>query len=524
MTLTLFILGHDFAYEMECVARIFFAGAKIKVVNGKSFTEINDLQDFAPAIATQVEQAGADELRVDVRAVFKGDGEAGSYGGWDKIPAGDEDCGFKGELGSGTKNRVSHGRGADCVQLQAACAQLQAAERALAAILFRILSAHTGTRPPWGILTGIRPVRLCEQWGEEGLSEDEIRERLTRDYLVSAEKAALCMETGNAQQKILALNEPDTFSLYVSIPFCPTRCLYCSFVSQAIAAAEKLVPDYIRLLCEEIRHIGALAKEKKLRLLSVYVGGGTPTSLTAAELGQVLAAIASSFDFTHLLEYTVEAGRPDTITREKLEVLRRYGVGRVSVNPQSMNDAVLRAIGRSHTSGQAEAAVVLAKGMGFDSINMDLIAGLPEETAESFAKSLDKVLSLSPENITVHTLTVKRSSRLRESESAFAGNPDTAEMLGLACEKIRAAGYFPYYLYRQKATVENLENIGFTKPNHACVYNIYSMEDRHNILAAGAGGVSKLLTNGGVERIFNFKYPFEYIGRFDEIIKRKTNA
>lgn len=493
MTLTLFILGHDFAYEMECVARIFFAGAKISIVKNIGLTDITGstsrtgeaVSSFEPEIITLAERVEANSLKLTVRAALEPYSE---YIDTQEIPVGD------GKL----------------------------AERSLAAMMFRLLAKQTKKRPPWGILTGIRPVRLCEQWGEAGLTAEEIEHRFINDYLVLPEKARLCIETGEAQKSILAMNKPDTFSLYVSIPFCPTRCLYCSFVSQAVTVAAKLIPEYVRLLGEEIRHIGSLVKQKNLRLLSIYIGGGTPTSLTAAELKQVLEAIADSFDYSHLLEYTVEAGRPDTITEEKLELLRKFGVGRISVNPQSMNDHVLRAIGRSHTSEQAEQSVILAKSMGFKSINMDLIAGLPEETAESFAESLGKVLSLSPDNITVHTLTVKRSSRLRESGDAFSGNPDTSRMLDFAAEKIRTAGYFPYYLYRQKATVENLENIGFSKPGHEGAYNVYSMEDRHNILAAGAGGVSKLIKNGVVERIFNFKYPFEYISRFDEIIKRKT--
>lgn len=495
MTLTLLILGHDFAYEMECVTRIFFAGAKINVVKYNNLTDENSAAGYSlsegvlksvPLLVTLVEQVKTGKLRLTVRTVFESDVESNDVR---EISAGDSGL----------------------------------TERTLATMLFTLLSAQTGKRPPWGILTGIRPVRLCGLWGEQGLGDPEIVKRLSDEYLVSPEKASLCIETGNAQREILLMNKPDTFSLYVSIPFCPTRCLYCSFVSHAIDKAARLLPDYIRLLCEEIRHIGRYAEQKKLRLLSVYIGGGTPTVLEAAQLKQILEVIAASFDFSHLLEYTVEAGRPDTITQEKLEVLQLCGVDRISVNPQSMNDNVLNAIGRRHTSEQTVKSIVLAKSIGFKSINMDLIAGLPEESPESFEKSLDKVLTLSPDNITVHTLTVKRSSHLRERNDAFSGtNPGAAMMLNCAAKKIRAAGYFPYYLYRQKATVENLENIGFSRPEHVGVYNIFSMEDKHNILAAGAGGVSKLIENGNLRRIFNFKYPYEYISRFDEVINRKT--
>lgn len=481
MTMTLGIIGHDFAYEMECVLRIFFAGARINIVNENNFTP------YENTVITQIERISEHELRLTVKIQF-GDYLKESCG---EIPAGDDGL----------------------------------SERKLAAMMFTLLSEMTGKSPRWGILTGIRPVRLCEQWRENGLSDGEILARFTGDYLVSPEKAELCIETGMAQEKILALNKPDTFSLYVSIPFCPTRCLYCSFVSHAIDKAQKLVPDYIRLLCEEIGHIGMLARKKGLRLLSIYVGGGTPTTLETVELRQILEAINSSFDLNNLLEYTVEAGRPDTITAEKLEVMRSLGVGRISVNPQSMNDNVLKAIGRPHTSGQAADSMALARAAGFESINMDLIAGLPEETLGSFADSLDKVLDLSPDNVTVHALTVKRSSHLRERGDAFSGvNPDTSGMLDIAVRELRAAGYFPYYLYRQKATVDNLENIGFAKPGREGVYNIYSMEDGHNILAAGAGAVSKLLKNGDITRVFNFKYPYEYISRFDEVLSRKNHS
>lgn len=474
--MTLAVIGHNFAYEMECVTRIFYAGAQINVVKSNNFTDGN-------LIETRIVAIDGDKLRIAARV---------KTGGFDKSISGE----------------ILRGDAELC-------------ERELSVLLFNLLCEATGKRPEWGVMTGIRPVSLCGRWAKSGMSDGQIINRLANDYLVSAKKARLCIATGKAQEKYLALNAPDTFSLYIGIPFCPTRCLYCSFVSHAIDKTAKLVPQYVDLLCEEILRTGELAKRLGKKLLTVYIGGGTPTSLSAEQLRRIFAAVESSFDLSHLLEYSVEAGRPDTVTKEKLAVLRGFGVSRVSVNPQSMNDNVLKAIGRGHTVAQAEESFGLARQMGFN-VNMDLISGLPEETAESFAKSLEKVISFTPENITVHTLAVKRSSGLREHEDAFSGrNPDTGKMQEYAQEHLQAAGYGPYYLYRQKASVENLENVGYSKPGFECVYNIYSMEDTHNILSAGAGGITKLVDGGNIRRISNYKYPYEYISRFEEILKRK---
>jgi oxygen-independent coproporphyrinogen-3 oxidase len=344
--------------------------------------------------------------------------------------------------------------------------------------------------------------------------------RLTGDYLVAEEKARLCLEVLDAQQGVISKSGPETFSLYVGIPFCPTRCRYCSFVSHAIDRAGKLLPDYLRLLLDEIRVIGETAKDK--RPLAVYIGGGTPTVLDAGQLTALMAQIRESFDTASLLEYTVEAGRADTITAEKLAAIKAMGAERISVNPQSMTPAVLTAIGRRHTPEDVERGFYLAREAGFGWINMDIIAGLPEETPESFAASLDRILALSPENITVHALAVKRSSEMRQSGEGPEQNPGAAEMQRHAAARLREAGYIPYYLYRQKPAVENLENTGYTKPGYEAAYNIYSMDDAHNILAAGAGAVSKLMCPGGkIKRVFNYKYPYEYISRFGEIISRK---
>jgi oxygen-independent coproporphyrinogen-3 oxidase len=282
----------------------------------------------------------------------------------------------------------------------------------------------------------------------------------------------------------------------------------------------------VRLLPEEIGEIGRIAKARSLRPLAVYIGGGTPTALSAEQLAALMKRIRESFDISKLLEYTVEAGRADTITAEKLAAVKAMGAGRISVNPQSMTPAVLEAIGRRHSPQDVERGFSLARQAGFGWINMDIIAGLPGETPESFASSLERILALSPENITVHALAVKRSSEMRteinDGGEAPGQNPGAAEMQRHAAERLREAGYAPYYLYRQKPAVENLENVGYAKPGFEAAYNIYSMDDAHNILAAGAGAVSKLVCGDGkIKRVFNHKYPYEYISRFNEILSRK---
>lgn len=478
--MTLLLLGHSHRYEMECVLRLFYPGAKINVCT--------EGDAGAPDTFTaSVEYDGDSEVVLRVST----SGNGATFTVCRRLPA---------------------GTGDDRVEL------------ALAELLYELLSEQTGLRPPWGILTGVRPARLYRTLAAD-CGEDAAKRKLERDYLVSHEKIDLLAEVSAAEQRLLEQNGPGCFSLYVSIPFCPSRCLYCSFVSHDITGAAKLVPNYVKLLCEEIRETGKLAARQGLRLQTVYVGGGTPTSLSAAQLEAVMAAVADSFETAHLPEYTVEAGRPDTVTAEKLAVIRRMGADRVSINPQTMDDRLLRSIGRNHTAAQTVAAYVLAREAGFPHINMDLIAGLPKETAEGFGRTLDQVLALEPDNITVHTLTVKRSSRLREREGAFEGAPDVSAMLDQGRGRLREAGYRPYYLYRQKGTVQNLENVGYARPGHEGLYNVLIMEEVQTILAVGAGAVTKLCGGGKpLKRVFNYKYPYEYIDRFDEVLRRKSEV
>lgn len=397
-------------------------------------------------------------------------------------------------------------------------------ERLLAVSLYNCFVRVSGYVPQWGILTGVRPAklfsRLCTANAEKA-AEDWFKNAL----FVSDNKISLCKETVEGEKRVTSLSKPDSFSLYISVPFCPTRCAYCSFVSHSVANAKKLIPEYIRLLTEEIKHTAEIAKRLNLKLQTVYIGGGTPTSVTADELSAVMRAIMESFDMTYLREFTVEAGRPDTVTKEKLNAIKTLGATRISINPQTMNDTVLENIGRRHTAADTENAFRLARDCGFDNINMDLIAGLPGDTLASFKDTVSRVLALDPESVTVHSLAMKRSSTLNVN-GMF---PETragavaAQMVDYARDTLENNGILPYYMYRQSKTVGNLENVGYAKQDRECLYNVYTMDETHTILACGASAVTKLREPGGdyIERIFNFKYPYEYISRFGEIKERK---
>ncbi len=397
-------------------------------------------------------------------------------------------------------------------------------ELVLSRMLFHILVDITGVEPRWGVLTGVRPAKLY-RWlsGTEG--EDAARDYFKRELEVSDEKIRLCERVASRQKPILDALEPRSYSLYVAIPFCPSRCAYCSFVSHSIDKAKRLIPDYVRLLCAELTLIAEQARALDLRLETVYFGGGTPTILDAEDLTELFSVIGREFDLRTVREYTVEAGRPDTVTEEKLECIRRGGANRVSINPQTMDDRVLRTIGRQHTAEQVTEAYRLARKHGF-AVNMDVIAGLPGDSETGFFDTLNKILTLEPENITVHTLCTKRSSE-------FGGNPaergdsegeKTGRILEKAEKDLYRAGYSPYYLYRQSKTVGNLENVGYAKEGFDCLYNIYMMEEVQTIFAAGAGAVTKLCRGRDITRVYNFKYPYEYIGRFDEIRERKKQV
>ncbi len=398
-------------------------------------------------------------------------------------------------------------------------------ELKIATALFSCFTEITGYCSQWGLLTGVRPAklfsRLCKAMGEQE-AERYFKEKL----LVSDKKISLCKAARVGEGQIISKSKKDSFSLYVSIPFCPSRCSYCSFVSHSVENTKKLIPEYVDLLCKEIKVTAQKAITNNLKLSTVYIGGGTPTAITALELEKIMKTISESFRASNILEYTVEAGRPDTITEEKLKVIFENGATRISINPQTMNNSVLQKIGRRHTAEQAVSAFMLARKIGFTNINMDLIAGLPSDTKESFEDTLNKILMLNPESVTVHSLALKRSSNLNTSGAIPDKKVgDTASfMVDIAREKLEGKGIYPYYMYRQSKTVGNLENVGYAKRGYECLYNVYIMDETHSILACGASAVTKLRQPGGdyIERIFNFKYPYEYISRFDELIERKN--
>lgn len=397
-------------------------------------------------------------------------------------------------------------------------------ELTIAQMLCREFTELTGFEPPWGLLTGIRPMKLLRTLMRE-YGREEAEKRFRNDYMVSEKKLDLSRRTVRNEDKIIALSRDNSFSLYISIPFCPSRCSYCSFVSQSVEHAAKLIPQYVDLLINEIEMTADISKSLGLRLESVYMGGGTPTTLSEGQLERVLTAVTKYFDMSGVHEFTVEAGRPDTITPAKLAAIRRSGVRRVSINPQTLNDDILKSIGRRHTVEQVYKAVEWAKSAGFENINMDLIAGLQGDTLESYRCTVDGVIDLEPESITVHTLAMKRAAGLVTEHIARynAEGVLASQMLDYGERRLTETGYEPYYLYRQSGMVGNLENVGWSKPGSEGIYNVFIMDETHTILSVGGGAVTKLKQPGvnNIERIFNYKYPYEYISRFDEMIQRK---
>ncbi len=396
-------------------------------------------------------------------------------------------------------------------------------ERRMAVIMFNLLAEYTGYTPPWGILTGVRPAKLMTNLIKE-MGEEEAVKYFLEKLLVSEEKTRLALLVSKAENPIIsAASAPESYSLYISIPFCPTRCSYCSFISHSNESAKKLIPEYVEKLCEELEATGDIAKQLGLRLESVYIGGGTPTVLSAHQLKKITDCVKYNFDLSAIKEYTIEAGRPDSITADKFDVIINSGCTRISINPQSFNDAVLREIGRQHTAQLTVDAFNLARSKHFGNINMDLIAGLPTDTLESFENTLNKTISLSPENITVHTLSLKRSSNIVTENRRTNSGELASEMLELCQKKLTEAGYLPYYMYRQSKCLGNLENVGWAKKGYEGLYNVYMMEECHTVLSVGAGAVIKLKKPDAneIERIFNYKYPYEYISGFEEILKRK---
>lgn len=381
-------------------------------------------------------------------------------------------------------------------------------------------SAMLGYRPAWGMMIGVRPSKVASELLEAGNSKTKVKKILNTDYLVIPKKAALATNIALTEKSIVGEPDPKDCSVYVSIPFCPTRCTYCSFVSYTSKKLLSLIPEYLEKLKADIEANFALIRRLGLRVRTLYIGGGTPTILDEAQLADLLGFIGRQTDVSLLDEYTLEAGRPDTITEEKFRIAKEYGVTRVSVNPQSLCEEVISGVGRSHTVEQFYKAYEIARNSGIRTVNVDLIAGLPGDSFREFSKTMDEIIKLDPENVTVHTFCVKKSAEmLRQNTNVYsAKGGDIGKCVDYSQIKCEQAGYIPYYIYRQKNTVGNYENVGFSKPSFEGLYNIYMMEEIHSIFAAGAGAVGKLVDNTGkscnkreIERLFHQKYPYEYL-------------
>ena len=390
-------------------------------------------------------------------------------------------------------------------------------------LLFSLLSKCYNYVPKWGIQTGVRPTKIYFNllWNN---SPDEAIEYLKNELFIADKKCSLIKDVANNELQIINSSADNQFSLYISIPFCPSRCSYCSFISHSYKSIKKLIPEYVRLLCEELKEISHIAKNHNLILRTIYIGGGTPSILSIEHLKMIIECIKSEFDLSRLSEFTLEAGRPDTLSEEKLEYIKTTPITRITINAQSFNDETLKKIGRNHTSSDIYNAYINARKLGFDNINTDLIAGLPDESVEDFIESLNKTIELGAENITVHTLALKRSSFLITRDNAQGKViAQTEQMVDKACDILLKNGYVPYYMYRQSKSIGNLENVGWAKKGKECEYNIFMMEEVQNVFAAGAGAVTRLINpqNKKIYRIYNYKYPFEYISDFKEMIKRK---
>lgn len=470
--MTLVVLGHNFRYETENVIRIFFPLEKIIVTD-----ELPENTDDCVITYLKDSVIGCEVHLFD-------------------------------------KNEKREQSVADKTEKEQ--------ELVLAQLLYDVFTFLTRLTPPWGILTGVRPSKLMRTLISEKGEAEAVR-YFSDDLYVSERKTDLALSVAKAEDRIISLSGEKSFSLYVSIPFCPTRCSYCSFVSHSVAQAKKLIPDYVRLLCKELEEISVISENLGLKLETIYFGGGTPTSLDEQSLKAITDAVAKNFNVANVREYTIEAGRPDTLNKEKLQIMKNAGVLRISINPQTFNAKVLENIGRRHSPEMTVEAFKTARETGFDNINMDFIAGLPGDTPESFRNSIDTAIALSPENITVHTLALKRAANIVTNGETDSVYSQTAEMLDYSNKALYGSGYFPYYMYRQSKTVGNNENVGWSKKDRECLYNIYMMEEIHTVLAAGGGAVTKLKNpfENKIERIFNFKYPYEYISRFDELTERK---
>ncbi len=381
---------------------------------------------------------------------------------------------------------------------------------------------HLPQAPAWGALAGVRPTKITTRHLLEGGTPDSAENMMQRVYYVSPERSRLAVDCSRSTVSAMDKLENNDISVYVGIPFCPTRCTYCSFVSRCIGKRTELMEPYLQALSKELSVTGRLLKESGKTLRSIYIGGGTPTTLTACQMAWLLDSITSSFDMRRCLEFTVEGGRPDTLSEEKLRIIRQHGANRMSINPQTMEDSVLRACGRPHTARDVLRSFEQAVAAGFEDINMDLIAGLPTDTYAGFCRSLDTVMGLKPANITVHTLALKKGADLFENPKDLPDYRSVAQMVEYANAALYDGAYKPYYLYRQKYMSGNFENVGWSREDRDCLYNIYMMEEVHTIVSLGGGGMNKVnLPDGTLQRFHNPKFPEQYIAQLDSVLRQK---
>ena len=374
---------------------------------------------------------------------------------------------------------------------------------------------------PWGISTGIRPAKGARKLLEENVSEDEVKKHLKQEYLIEDKKASLAIEVAKKEGAILKSMPKDSVSIYVGIPFCPSRCAYCSFISQATEHNNKYIEPYTDAVIKEIDYTAEIIKKLGMKVDTVYFGGGTPTAIKSELLERLIVRLYEKMDISHVREFTVEAGRPDTFTKEMMAMLKRCNVGRVSVNPQTMHQKTLDAVGRRHSVEDVKRAFYLAREAGIKSINADLIAGLPAEDDLMMEKTVYEILFLEPDAVTVHTLYMKRAAEIIDYFDALRFTENVSDMVDKAATMLNAAGLEPYYMYKQRNTLGNLENTGFAKKGHESLYNVYIMEEVQPILAIGAGGSTKMVLNDEIERVFNPKDASDYTKRIDEVLKRK---
>ena len=381
---------------------------------------------------------------------------------------------------------------------------------------------HLETPPAWGALAGVRPTKLSTKHLLEGGSLKSADKMLKDVYFVTPERRRLALDCSVSTVEAVKKTDPEDISLYVGIPFCPTRCAYCSFVSRTVGKRTELLEPYLQALYQELAHTGKLLAKSGKHIRTIYIGGGTPTTLTSAQLAQLLDTIYASFDLSRCIEFTVEGGRPDTLSAEKLQTIRTHGADRMSINPQTMENAVLKACGRPHTAEDILRRYREAVDAGFTAINMDLIAGLPKDDYDGFRRSLDQVAALNPANITVHTLALKKGADLFEKRVELPSFEQVSAMVNYANETLRSLGYKPYYLYRQKYMSGSFENVGWSRDGKDCLYNIYMMEETHTILSLGGGGMNKVnLPDGTLQRFHNPKFPEQYIEQIDSVLSQK---